>query len=150
MAERSLKTSWIILTVVTCVVLFAGITFTFIPEYMYLTNTFKSYVGVDWSGFKTANENQASYFVILHLELGIFILILGFYGLFIVLKPYRNAEKWAWWVSLAGNTLGWVTAVVVSVVIHQVPQAFAYAVLLAISYVGLGVGAKHFFKKTHS
>jgi hypothetical protein len=148
MGKKPLKTSCIILTVIACVILFAGFMFIFFPEQMYLTNTFNTYVGADWHGFKTANGNEASYFVLLHRELGIFILVLGAYGLLIVLKPYRNAEKWAWWVFLAGNTAGWVTAVVVSVVIHQVPQAFIYVLLLVISYAGLGVGAKYFFTKT--
>jgi hypothetical protein len=39
---------------------------------------------------------------------------MGTYGLLIVLKSDRNAEKWAWWATLAGHTAGWVAAVVVA------------------------------------
>jgi hypothetical protein len=114
---------------------------------VFLSPGFQSGVGEEWYSFKAANENPALFFVGVYRQLGIFILILGFYGLAVILRPYRRAEKWAWWLSLGGHTAGWAAAIVMGILAKLMPHTIIYAVLLVAAYVALAIGAKAILKK---
>ena len=146
METKSGKLSWILLLIVHCVVIILGFMFLFVPT-VFIVNEFQSFTGQQWSDFKALNPQVASYIAIASFELGIFILITGISALFITLFAYRNGEKWAWYLFLILNTIGWGGAISGNLYTGDMIVVTICIVFLVIAYVGLVIGGKAILKK---
>lgn len=146
METKSGKLSWILLLIVHCVVIILGFMFLFVPT-VFIVNEFQSFTGQQWSDFKALNPQVASYIAIASFELGIFILLTGISALFITLFAYRNGEKWAWYLFLILNTIGWGGAISGNLYTGDMIVVTICIVFLVIAYVGLVIGGKAILKK---
>ena len=146
METKSGKLSWILLLIVHCVVIIIGFMFLFVPT-VFIVNEFQSFTGQQWSDFKALNPQVASYIAIASFELGIFILITGISALFITLFAYRNGEKWAWYLFLILNTIGWGGAISGNLYTGDMIVVTICIVFLVIAYVGLAIAGKAILKK---
>ena len=106
MESKSLKVSWVLLLIVHCVVIILALITLFVPKVL-IANNFQSFTGQQLSDFKVSNPQVFSFMYIGSFEVGIYILTAGISALFVTLFAYRKGEKWAWYLLLILNTLGW-------------------------------------------
>ena len=149
METKAFKVSWILLIIVHCVVIIMGLAAIFIPQ-SYITKDYQLLTGHEWSDFVTSNPQISSYISILTFEIGILALAAGITALFITLFAYRKGEKWAWYIILRANILGWGGAIRENTYSGDMVVVLISIVFLVIAYVGLAIGAKVVFKKASS
>jgi hypothetical protein len=74
-------------------------------------------------------------------------IIIGFVAITVTLTAYRRGEKWAWYLALAGNTLGFGGGIVITGILGDISTLIMDAVLLIVVFVALVLGAKTILKK---
>ena len=118
----------------------------FVPA-VFIANEFQSFTGHEWSDFKALNPQVASYIAIASFDLGIFIFVTGISALFVTLFAYRKGEKWAWYLLLIANTIGWGGAISANLLTGDMVVVTVCIVFLVIAYVGLAIAGKAMLKK---
>ena len=65
----------------------------------------------------------------------------------IILKAYRRKEKWAWYILLVANTIGFGRGLAWEEATNLIPALVINVVMLLVTYVGLAISAKTIFTK---
>ena len=146
MESKSLKASWILLLIVSCVVIIFALMTLFAPK-EFSANDFQSFTGQQLSDFKASNPQVFSYMSMGAFEGGIYLLLAGISAVFLTLFAYRKGEKWAWYLALILNTIGWGGAIRANLYTGDMITVVIGIVFLAIAYVGIAIGAKTILKK---
>jgi hypothetical protein len=106
MDSKALKASWIIISVVICVGIIIGLLFIFMPAF-FIIGEFGGFTGQQWTDFTVSNSKASSFFLLEKSQMGFYIVMLGITELIVILLAYRKREKWAWYLLLIIETLGW-------------------------------------------
>ncbi len=130
----------------SCVTIIIAFVLLFVPA-VFIANEFQSFTGHQWSDFKALNPQVASYIAIASFDFGIALLALGISALFITLFAYRKGEKWAWYILLIANTIGWGGAFSANLLTGDMIVVTICIVFLVIAYVGLAIAGKAILKK---
>ena len=146
METKSFKASWIILVVVLCIVCVVGLVLTFTPTF-FVAGEYESFTGQSLADFASSNPRAHAFLLLEDSEIGIFLFALAFISLLITLLAYRKKEKWAWYLILIGATLCACATVGVNVPTRYMNVIVMSAVLTAIAYAGLAIGAKSMLRK---
>jgi uncharacterized membrane protein YhaH (DUF805 family) len=68
---------------------------------------FESHTGDSWAAFQSDAPLLGEYFSLVVRMLGAYNLAFGILALGIILKPFREGKRWAWWSLLLGNVLAY-------------------------------------------
>ncbi len=105
MEARSLKISWKIMMVPPIYVLLLGLCLIVFPGPSIAKN-YQLFMGHPWADFVASNARLVIFLSMLNQLIGVQAIGYAIVTMVIILKAYRRREKWAWYVLLAGNTLG--------------------------------------------
>ena len=105
MEARSLKISWKIMMVPPIYVLLLGLCLIVFPGPSIAKN-YQLFMGHPWADFVASNARLVIFLSMLNQLIGVQAIGYAIVTMAIILKAYRRREKWAWYVLLAGNTLG--------------------------------------------
>ena len=146
MESKSLKVSWIILLVPHAAIVINGLIWALVPN-VYLSSWFKPFMGQSWADFVSTNAQLASFIYLQSRYFGIVAIVIGFVAVTITLTAYRRGEKWAWYLALAGNAVGFGGSIVITNIVGDISGIVMNTVLLIIVLVALVIGAKAILKK---
>jgi hypothetical protein len=147
MGSKSLKASWIILLVPHAAIVINGLIWALFPN-VYLSSWFKPFMGQSWADFVSTNAKLASFIYLQSRYFGIVAIVIGFVAVTITLTAYKGGEKWAWYLALAGNAVGFGSSIVIVIVVGDISGTIMNIVLLILVLVALGIGAKAILKET--
>ena len=146
MSINAVRVSSIILLVVHLMLIISGFTLIFAPDY-FLANEFKGYTGQKWEEFIKSDSKITSFFLLEATQMGLFMITLGVILIIITLFAYRKGDKWAWYLLLFSNTLGWGGPTVTNMPTKDMDVIMGVIIFLVLGYIGLAIGAKSIFKK---
>ena len=146
MESKSLKVSWIILLVPHAAVVINGLIWAVVPN-IFLSPWFEPFIGQSWADFVSTNAQLASFIYLQSRYFGIVAIVLGYVAITITLTAYKRGEKWAWYLALAGNIVGFGSSIVITSIIGDISGIIMDTVLLVVVLVALGIGAKAILKK---
>lgn len=72
---------------------------------------YEGYSGGSWSDLAGVSPMVAGYMKVLYRMYGIYNVLFGLMGSFIVVTAFRRGEQWAWWALLMANTIALVSAI---------------------------------------
>ena len=147
MRSKSLKVSWIILLIPHTAVLINGLMWTFAPN-VFLDSWIKPFVGETWANFTNSDAAFASLIQLLGLYVGIMVIIIGFVAITVTLTAYKKGEKWAWYLALSGNAVGFVSSIIIYGIIGDMATMVVNVVLFIVALVALTIGARYILQKT--
>ena len=147
MEARAVKISWKIMMIPNIAVLFFGLIWVVAPD-ISVGQDLQSFMGQPWTDFVASNAKLGSFISLLGRVLGMQMISIGILTIAITLTAYRRGEKWAWWVFLAGNTLGWGSGLALEGTTGVMPIVAVQAIILLVAYVGLAIAAKAILTKT--
>lgn len=119
---------------------------TFTPTF-FIAGEYESFTGQTLEDFAASNSKAHAFLLLEDSEMGIFLFALSFISLLITLLAYRKKERWAWFLILIGVTLTACAAVALNIPTRYMNVIVMSAVLTAIAYIGLAIGAKSMLKK---
>jgi hypothetical protein len=123
-----------------------GLVLTFTPTF-FIAGEYESFTGQTLEDFAASNSKAHAFLLLEDSEMGIFLFALSFISLLITLLAYRKKERWAWFLILIGVTLTACAAVALNIPTRYMNVIVMSAVLTAIAYIGLAIGAKSMLKK---
>ena len=147
MNKNSFKASWIILAVSTSAAIAIGLLLLFAPT-MFIEGEFLAYTGQSLAAFEEVNPEAYAFLMLEDSEMGLFLLTIGVLSLLITVGIYRNKRKWGWWLLLISSTLTIGGVFGFNLPTGDLTVILMPAVLLAVSYIGLGLGAKSILRRT--
>lgn len=146
---KALKASWIIMSVVICIGMIIGLLFIFMPSF-FLIGEFGGFTGQQWTDFTVSNSKASLFFLLEKSQMGFYIVMLGITELIVILLAYRKRKKWAWYLILIIETLGWGGSIGYDIPNGDMVPVMTCLICLIISYIGLAIGAKPILKKPTS
>ena len=144
MEARSLKISWKIMMVPPIYVLLLGLCLIVFPGPSIAKN-YQLFMGQPWADFVASNARLAIFISMLNQLIGAVVIVNAIATMAIILKAYRRREKWAWYILLAGNTLGFGSALAWEAATNLIPALVINAIMLLVTYAGLAISAKAIF-----
>lgn len=144
MEARSLKISWKIMMVPPIYVLLLGLYLIVLPGPSIAKN-YQLFMGHPWADFVASNARLVIFLSMLNQLIGVQVIGYAIVTIAIILKAYRRREKWAWYVLLAGNTLGFSSVIAWEAATNLIPALVINAIMLVVTYIGLAISAKAIF-----
>lgn len=144
MEARSLKISWKIMMVPPIYVLLLGLCLIVFPG-PFIAKNYQLFMGHPWADFVASNARLVIFLSMLNQLIGVQAIGYAIVTMAIILKAYRRREKWAWYVLLAGNTLGFGSVLAWEAATNLIPALVINAIMLLVTYVGLAISAKAIF-----
>ena len=149
METPSVNIPWKIMMIPAIAVFLVGLIITLPPPNITIGRDYQLFMGQPWADFVSSNAKLGSFISLFVRVFGIQVIIIGIFAIAITLTGYRRGEKWAWYILLAGNTLGWGSGLVWVGTIGTVLGIVVYAVILLVAYVGLAISAGSILKTSH-
>jgi hypothetical protein len=147
MESKRVKASRIILLAVAALAILIGVVILF-GEGVFLRREFQGTTGMDWFSFKDSYPEVAVYILSESSEIGVLILDLGITALIVTLMAYGRKGRWPWYLLLASHTLGLGGVTFSNISTRATGVIMISVVLLALSYIGLALGAGHILRKS--
>lgn len=144
MEARSLKISWKIMMVPPIYVLLLGLCLIVFPGPSIAKN-YQLFMGHPWADFVASNAKMVIFLSMLNQLIGVQAIGYAIVTMAIILRAYRRREKWAWYVLLAGNTLGFSSVIAWEAATNLIPALVINAIMLVVTYIGLAISAKAIF-----
>ena len=146
MEARSLKISWKIMMVPPIYILLLGLCLIVAPGPSIAKN-YQLFMGQPWADFVASNARLVIFLSMLNQLIGALAISYAIVTMAIILKAYRKREKWAWYILLAGNTLGFGSTLAWEAATNLIPALVINAIMLLVTYAGLAISAKAIFTK---
>ena len=147
MASKALKISRVILIVITAIASVLGLVLLFVPTF-FITSEYESFTGQTLADFAEINPQAYSYILLASSEMGVFLFAVALITLLIILIPYRNGEKWAWYAILISVTLVAIATIGFNIPLGAMEVVLLATILVVIDYAALAIGAKSILKKS--
>jgi hypothetical protein len=107
-----------------------------------LTAGYEGFTGSSWSELVISSAATAAYIGVLFRMYGVFNLVFGLMGTFVVLTAFRRGDTWAWWALLVGNTIALVSAMTYDRMVSAIgPFELSEYLGLGMVYVALAMTA---------
>jgi hypothetical protein len=141
MNSNVFRASWILLIIAFIIAAASGLIMIISPQF-FMAKEIQGYVGQTWSALESSNPKLFAYFMHDVRLLGFMQFTISLIVGLIVVFSYRKREKLAWFVCLAGITIGLGSSLGLNIPIGDLFVNVTVGALLGVSYLGLGLGAK--------
>ncbi|MBU2497613.1 MAG: hypothetical protein KKE57_01810 [Proteobacteria bacterium] len=147
MGTKSVNIPWKIMMIPAIAVFLMGLIIALPPSHITIGRDYQLFMGQPWADFVSSNARLGCFISLFVRVFGIQVIIIGILAMAVTLTGYKRGEKWAWYVLLIGNTLGWGSGLVWVGTIGTVLGIVVYSIILLVAYVGLAISAKCILKE---
>lgn len=148
--ERWRRVAWIVLVVADAGLLAWGAGAALIPTLLpgpgraaILPAGYEGYTGGSWDQLVATAPDTAGYITLIFRMYGIYIVAFGLLAVVIAATSFRRGDRWAWWMLLVGNTIGYVSAMTYDQIVGAIgPFEWSEYLGLALVYGSLAVTAR--------
>lgn len=85
-----------------------------------VTAGYEGFTRGSWEAMVAASPRTADYITLLFRMYGIYGVGLSLFAIAVAANGFRRGERWAWWILLVGNTIGYGAAMVYDQVVRAV------------------------------
>jgi hypothetical protein len=145
--NRWRRRAWLVLLIADAGLLLWGAGAALIPHTLpgpgsaaILPAGYEGYTGGSWQQLTATSGEIAGYITLLFRMYGFYIVAFSLLAMAIAANAFRNAERWAWWALLIGNTIAFVSAMVYDGIVGAIgPLEMSEYLVLAAIYGSLAI-----------
>ena len=149
MQKSSIKLGSTIMGIMGIFTLVFSILWIFTTEIAFISDV-AVYTGQTWADFLASSPKEAELYIITKKLLGIQILAISIFVIFISKRSYNEGEKWSWYALLFAGSLLWGSMIGYRFVIGYIasPGMIPFIAGLTLFVIGLALPAKEILRKT--